>query len=53
VVAKVELFEEKVGIGSKPFGTRIAMILTDYSEKLERVLGDMRVVVNQVLDLLR
>jgi hypothetical protein len=29
------------------------MILTDYSEKLERVLGDMRVVVNQVSDLLR
>jgi hypothetical protein len=29
------------------------MILTDYSEKLERVLVDMRVVVNQVSDLLR
>jgi hypothetical protein len=29
VVAKVELFDEKVGIGSKPSGTRIAMILTD------------------------
>jgi hypothetical protein len=42
VVAKVELFDEKVGIGSKPSGTRIAMILTDYSEKLERVLADMR-----------
>jgi hypothetical protein len=53
VVAKVELFDEKVGIGSKPSGTRIAMILTDYSEKLERVLVDMRVVVNQVFDLLR
>jgi hypothetical protein len=53
VVAKVELFDEKVGIGSKPSGTRIAMILTDYSEKLERVLVDMRVVVNQVSDLLR
>jgi hypothetical protein len=53
VVAKVELFDEKVGIGSKPSETRIAMILTDYSEKLERVLGDMRVVVNQVSDLLR
>jgi hypothetical protein len=53
VVAKAELFDEKVGIGSKPSGTRIAMILTDYSEKLERVLGDMRVVVNQVSDLLR
>jgi hypothetical protein len=39
VVAKAELFDEKVG-------TRIAMILTDYSEKLERVLVDMRVVVN-------
>jgi hypothetical protein len=53
VVAKAELFDEKVGIGSKPSGTRIAMILTDYSEKLERVLVDMRVVVNQVTDLLR
>jgi hypothetical protein len=53
VVAKAELFDEKVRIGSKPSGTRIAMILTDYSEKLERVLGDMRVVVNQVSDLLR
>jgi hypothetical protein len=53
VVAKAELFDEKVGIGSKPSGTRIAMILTDYSEKLERILVDMRVVVNQVTDLLR
>jgi hypothetical protein len=53
VVAKAELFDEKVRIGSKPSGTRISMILTDYSEKLERVLGDMRVVVNQVSDLLR
>jgi hypothetical protein len=53
VVAKAELFDEKVRIGSKPSGTRIAMILTDYSEKLERVLVDMRVVVNQVTDLLR
>jgi hypothetical protein len=53
VVAKAELFNEKVGIGSKPSGTQIAMILTDYSEKLERVLVDMRVVVNQVSDLLR
>jgi hypothetical protein len=35
VVAKAELFDEKVGVGSKPFGTRIAMILTDYAEKLE------------------
>jgi hypothetical protein len=52
VVAKAELFDEKVGIGSKPSGTRIAMILTDYSEKLERVLVDMRTVVNQVTDLL-
>jgi hypothetical protein len=33
VVAKAELFDEKVGIGSKPSGTRIAMILTDYAEK--------------------
>jgi hypothetical protein len=33
VVAKVELFDEKVGIGSKPSGTRIALILTDYSRK--------------------
>jgi hypothetical protein len=53
VVAKVELFDEKVGIGSKPSGTRIAMILTDYSEKLERVLANMRTVVNQVTTLLR
>jgi hypothetical protein len=53
VVAKAELFDEKVGIGSKPSGTRIAMILMDYSEKLERVLADMRTVVNQVTDLLR
>jgi hypothetical protein len=53
VVAKAELFDKKVGIGSKPSGTWIAMILTDYSEKLERVLVDMRVVVNQVTDLLR
>jgi hypothetical protein len=45
--------KDKVGIGSKPSGTRIAIILTDYSEKLERVLVDMRVVVNQVSDLLR
>jgi hypothetical protein len=53
VVAKAQLFDKKVGIGSKPSGTRIAMILTDYSEKLERVLGEMRVVVTQVADLLR
>jgi hypothetical protein len=53
VVAKAELFNEKVGIGSMPSGTRIAMILTDYSEKLEWVLVDMRVVVNQVSDFLR
>jgi hypothetical protein len=53
VVAKAELFDEKVDFGSKPSGTRIAMILMDYSEKLERVLVDMRVVVNQVTDLLR
>jgi hypothetical protein len=53
VVAKAELFDEKVGIGSKPSGTRIALILTDYSEKLERVLGDMMEVVNQVTDLRR
>jgi hypothetical protein len=53
VVAKAELFDEKVGIESKPSETRIAMILTDYSEKLDRVLGDMRVVVNQVSNLLR
>jgi hypothetical protein len=53
VVAKAELFDEKVGIGSKPSRTRIAMILTDYSEKLEQVLVDMRVVVSQVTDLLR
>jgi hypothetical protein len=53
VVAKAEFFDEKVGIGSKPSGTRISLILTDYSEKLERVLGDMREVVNQVTDLRR
>jgi hypothetical protein len=53
VVAKAELFDEKVGIGSKPSKTRIALILTDYSEKLERVLGDMREVVNQVTNLWR
>jgi hypothetical protein len=51
VVAKVELFDEKVGIGSKPSGTRIAMILTDYAEKLEQVLVDMREVVNNVTHL--
>jgi hypothetical protein len=51
VVAKAELFDEKVGIGSKPSRTRIALILTDYSEKLERVLVDMREVVKQVTDL--
>jgi hypothetical protein len=51
VVAKAELFDEKVGIGSKPSGTWIALILTDYSEKLERVLVDMREVVTQVTDL--
>jgi hypothetical protein len=51
VVAKAELFDEKVGIGSKPSGTRIAMILTDYLEKLERVLEDMREVVNNVTSL--
>jgi hypothetical protein len=43
----------QVGIGSKPSGTRIALILTDYSEKLEKVLADMREVVNQVTDLRR
>jgi hypothetical protein len=53
VVAKAELFDEKVGIGSKPSETRIALILTDYLEKLERVLADMREVVNQVTDLRR
>jgi DNA-binding response OmpR family regulator len=53
VVAKAELFDEKVGIGSKPSGTRIALILTDYSEKLERVLADMREVVTQVTNLRR
>jgi hypothetical protein len=53
VVAKAELFDEKVGIGSKPSGTRIAMILTDYAEKLERVLVDMREVVSNVTHLRR
>jgi hypothetical protein len=53
VVAKAELFDEKVGIGSKPSRTRIAMILMDYSEKLERVLEDMREVVDNVTSLRR
>jgi hypothetical protein len=53
VVAKAELFDEKVGIGSKPSGTRIALILTDYSEKLKRILVDMMEVVNQITDLRR
>jgi hypothetical protein len=53
VVAKAELFDKKVGIGSKPSRTRIALILTDYSEKLESILAAMRVVVNQVTDLRR
>jgi hypothetical protein len=53
VVAKAQLFDEKVGIGGKASGTRMAMILTDYSEKLEQVLGEMRVMVTQVSDLLR
>jgi hypothetical protein len=53
VVAKAELFDEKVGIGSKPSGTRIALILTDYSEKLEGILVNMREVVNQITDLRR
>jgi hypothetical protein len=51
VVAKAELFEEKVGIGSKPSGTRIATILMDYAEKLERILEDMREVVSNVTSL--
>jgi hypothetical protein len=53
VVAKAELFDEKVGIGSKPSGTRIAMILTDYAKKLERVLVDMKEVVSNVTHLRR
>jgi hypothetical protein len=53
VVAKAELFDEKVGIGSKPSGTQIALILTNYSEKLERVLEDMREVVDHVTSLRR
>jgi hypothetical protein len=53
VVAKVELCDEKVGIGSKPSGSRIALILIDYLEKLERILVDMREVVNQITDLQR
>jgi hypothetical protein len=51
VVAKAELFDEKVGVGSKPSGTRIAMILTDYAEKLEQILVDMREVVSNVMHL--
>jgi hypothetical protein len=53
VVAKAELFDKKVGIGSKPSGTRISLILTDYSEKLEGILVNMREVVNQITDLRR
>jgi hypothetical protein len=53
VVAKAELLDKKVGIGSKPSGTRIALILTDYSEKLEGILVNMREVVNQITDLQR
>jgi hypothetical protein len=51
VVAKAELFDEKIEIGSKPSGARIALILSDYSDKLKRVLVDMREVVKQVTDL--
>jgi hypothetical protein len=51
VVAKAELFDENVEIGSKPSGTRIALILTDYSEKLEGILVEMREVVKQISDL--
>jgi hypothetical protein len=51
VVAKAELFDKKVGIGSKPSGTRIALILTDYAEKLEGILLEMREVVKQVTEL--
>jgi hypothetical protein len=53
VVAKAELFDEKVGVGSKPSGTWIAMILSDYAEKLEQVLVDMREVVSNVTHLRR
>jgi hypothetical protein len=53
VVAKAELFDKKVGIGSKPSGTRIALILTDYSKKLEGILVEMREVVKQITDLQR
>jgi hypothetical protein len=53
VVAKAELFNKKVGVGSKPSRTRIAMILTDYAEKLERILVDMREVVSNVTHLRR
>jgi hypothetical protein len=51
VVAKAELFDKNVGIGSKPSGTRIALILIDYSEKLEGILVEMREVVKQITDL--
>jgi hypothetical protein len=53
VVAKAELFDEKVGVRSKPSGTRIAMILSDYAEKLERVLADMKEVVSNITELRR
>jgi hypothetical protein len=51
VVAKAKLFDEKVGIGLKPSRARIALILTDYSEKLEGILVEMREVVKQITDL--
>jgi hypothetical protein len=51
VVAQAELFDKNVGIGSKPSGTRIAFILTDYSEKLEGILVEMREVVKLVTEL--
>jgi hypothetical protein len=46
-------FPQKVGVGSKPSGTRIAMILSDYAEKLEQILVDMREVVSNVTHLRR
>jgi hypothetical protein len=51
VMAKAELFDKKIGIGSKPSGTWISLILSDYSEKLEGILVEMREVVKQITDL--
>jgi hypothetical protein len=46
VVAKAELFDEKVGIGSKPSGTRIAMILRRQLEQQDLVASSSKGVPN-------